>query len=287
MILPILGPLGGSLLAGGIDAGFGILGGLSQARAQQQDYVNQLAFQNANSVFARWQAGFNKRVTDANSQYNYWQETVNHSQNLAYSRSLRNYEITKAVEQADVVAQTRSAAGADFIRTSEAIGQAMSERSMADAVALQQYTVAALKARSTAKASAQGQEGRSIDRLIDDYARQVGDYQTLQQINAGLQARQYTRQQAGALAGYLNAYNSQPFYEAQPYMDPIAPFMPLPALLEPAAPTYTGARPSAAAAGLNIGTSLMGAFGTGFSTYNQLRSFTNSGKIGAAAVGRS
>ena len=187
-----------ALALGGAQAVMGALGGFASYRAQKQDYVNQKAFQGANSQFASWQAGFNKRVTDANAKYNYWQETVNYNQNLAYSRSLQNYELLKEINQAEVVGQTRAAAGANFALSSDSISQQMSEASMQDAVAYQQYQVAALKARGTMLAS--DQEGNSIDRLVNDYARQVGDYQTIQDINEGLRTRQYNRQQAGQVA---------------------------------------------------------------------------------------
>lgn len=271
-------PLTGSLILGGLNAGLGMLQGAAANAAAQQDYTNQVAFQNANTKFARWQAGFNAKVTDANAQYNYWQETVNYNQNLAYSRSLQNYELLKEIAQADVVGQTRTAAGANFMRSSEAISQAAAEASMSEAVALQQYQVAALKAR--ARAMAGGQEGASVDRLINDYARQVGDFQTIQEINQGLRERQYTREQAGVVAQYLSQYNSQTFYSTQPYMEPIAPFAPLPALLEAPAPTMTGSGPSGAAAALRIAGGLMGGVSTGFSTYTGLKGVAKGGTKG-------
>ena len=265
-----------ALALGGAQAVMGALGGFASYRAQKQDYVNQKAFQGANSQFASWQAGFNKRVTDANAQYNYWQETVNYNQNLAYSRSLQNYELLKEINQAEVVGQTRAAAGANFVQSSDALSQQMSEAAMQDAVAYQQYQVAALKARSRLLAS--DQEGNSIDRLVNDYARQVGDYQTIQDINEGLRTRQYNRQQAGQVAQYLSQYNSQSFYEAQPYMEPIAPFAPLPSLLAAPAPTMTGSGPSAGAAALNIGTGILGGIQTGFNIHNQMKAYSSSGK---------
>ena len=269
-------PFTGGLVLGGAQAVMGIFGGMASYQAQKQDYRNQRAFQDANGRFAQWQAGFNKRVTDANAQYNYWQETVNYNQNLAYSRSLKNYELLKEIRQAEVVGQTRAAAAADFALSSEAVSQQMAEAAMQDAVAYQQYQVAALKARSRVTAS--DQAGASIDRLINDYARQVGDYQTIQDINEGLRTRQYSRQQAGQVAQYLSQYNGQSFYEAQPYMEPIAPFAPLPSLLSAPAPTMTGSGPSGAAAALNIGTAILGGVQTGLSTYGQLKQYTSSGK---------
>jgi hypothetical protein len=265
-----------SLGLGVAQAGLGVLGASAENAAARQDYANQRAFQNANTRFARWQAGFNRRITDANAQYNYWQETVNYNQNLAYSRGLRNFELLKEIAQAEVVGQTRAAAAASYVRSSEAISQAAAEEGVRNAVAFQQYQVAALKARSRMLAT--GREGASVDRLINDYARQVGDYQTIQEINEGFRMRQYTREQAGAVAQYLNQYNSQDFYTSQPYMEPIAPFAPLPSLLEAPAPTMTGSGPSGAAAGLRIAGGLMGGVTTGLSTYSTLRGFASSGK---------
>ena len=268
MVLPII--------LGAAQAGMGIMGAITGYQAQKQDYINQKAFQGANSQFASWQAGFNKRVTDANAQYNYWQETVNFNQNLAYSRSLQNYELLKEINQAEVVGQTRAAAGANFVQSSDALSQQMSEAAMQDAVAYQQYQVAALKARGTMLA--RDQEGNSIDRLVNDYARQVGDYQTIQDINEGLRTRQYNRQQAGQVAQYLSQYNSQSFYSAQPYMEPIAPFAPLPSLLSAAAPTMTGPGPSAGAMALGIGTSILGGVSTGLNMASQLGQLKDSGE---------
>jgi hypothetical protein len=270
MVLPII--------LGAAQAGMGIMGAITGYQAQKQDYLNQKAFQGANSQYASWQAGFNRRVTDANAQYNYWQETVNYNQNLAYTRSLRSYELLKEIRQAEVVGQTRAAAGASFALSSEALSQQMAEASMQDAVAYQQYQVAALKARGQVLAG--NQEGNSIDRLVNDYARQVGDYQTIQSINEGLRTRQYNREQAGQVAQYLSQYNSQTFYESQPYMEPIAPFAPLPSLLAAPSPTMTGSGPSAGAMALGIGTSILGGVQTGLNVAGQLGQYKSSGKSG-------
>ncbi|MEB3320177.1 MAG: hypothetical protein VKI63_04475, partial [Cyanobium sp.] len=113
-----------SIAFGAVNAGMGILGGITSYQAQKQDYMNQRAFQNANSQFSQWQAGFNARVTDANAQHKYWAETVNYSQQLAYTKSLRNFELIKSVRQAETVAQTRAAAGAAFVQDSQAVSQA-------------------------------------------------------------------------------------------------------------------------------------------------------------------
>ncbi|MEB3360698.1 MAG: hypothetical protein VKI42_01085 [Synechococcaceae cyanobacterium] len=269
-------PLTGSLVVGGVNAVLGGIQGIFGASAQKQEYRNQLAFQQANTAYAQWQARFNQRATDANSQYQFWQQTLGHNQQLAYVNSLRNYELNKAIVQADIVAQTRAAAGADFVRSAEAVSQQMAEAAMRDAVAYQQFTVAALKARSQWGAS--GQEGASIDRMVNDFARQAGDYATIQAINQGLRSRQYTRQQAAAVAQYLSAYNSQQFYAEQPYLEPVAPFQPLPSLLAAPAPTMTGAGPSAGAGFLNVASGVMGGIGAGLSTYTTLSGLASSGK---------
>lgn len=272
----MLDPLTGSLVVGGINTALGMFQGIAGSQAQQQEYLNQKGLQQANALYAQWQAGFNKHITDANAQYQFWQQTLGHNQQLAYVNSLRNYELNRAIAQAGIVGQVRASAGADFVRASEAISQQMAEASMRDAVAYQQFTVAALKARS--QVAAGSQEGASVDRMVNDYARQAGDYATIQAINQGLRGRQYTRQQSAAVAQYLSAYNSQQFYAEQPYLEPIAPFQPLPALLAAPAPTMTGTGPSAAAGFLNVASGVMGGIGAGLSTYTTLSGFASSGK---------
>ena len=49
----------------------------------------------------------------------------------------------------------------------------------------------------------------------NDYARQVGDMATMQQLNQQFRDRQFTRESAGQIATYLNRYNSQQLYEEQ------------------------------------------------------------------------
>jgi hypothetical protein len=250
-------------------AGLGIIQSVAGHQAQKQDYINQKAFQDANGRFAQWQAGFNARITDANAQYKYWADTVNYNQQKAYTNSLRNFELIKSIRQAEVVEQTRAAAGGAFVQDSNAISQAYQEASMQEAVAMQQYRWRALQARASVQAM--NQEGKSIDRIVNDYARQEGDYATLMEINQKLRTRQYNREQAGQVAQYLNRWNSQQFYEEQPYIDPIPPFAPLPTLLTPPPPSMTGSGPSAGAAALNIGTSILGGIQTGMSMGAQLK----------------
>ena len=253
---------------GVLNAGMGILGGVANYQAQKQDYRNQRAFQDANGRFAQWQAGFNARVTDANAQYKYWADTVNYNQQKAYTNALRNFELIKSVRQAEVVGQTRAAAGAAFVQDSDAVSQAYQEASMQEAVAMQQYRWRALQARASVQAM--NQEGRSVDRIVNDYARQEGDYMTLMDINQRLRTRQYNREQAAQVSQYLNRWNSQQFYEEQPYIDPIPPFAPLPTLLTPPPPSMTGSGPSAGAAALNIGTSILGGVTSAYSMQNQI-----------------
>lgn len=257
------------ILLGAAQAGLGIAQAGASYQAQQQDYQNQTAFQDANNQFAQWQAGFNARAQDANAQYKYWAETVNYNQQLAYTNSLRNLELMRSIRQAEVVGATRAAAGAAFVRDSEATTQAYQEASMQEAVALQQYQWRALQGRASVQAMAQ--EGRSVDRLVNDFARQAGDYQTLQEINQRTRSQQYTREQAGQVAQYLSRWNSQQFYEEQPYIDPVAPFAPLPTLITPPPPTMRGSAPSSAAAALNIGSAVLGGISTGMSFAGQLK----------------
>jgi hypothetical protein len=243
-------------------------GASAQNAAQQQAYKDQVKFQKANDQFAKWQAKFNKDATDAQNKFNYWGQVVNYNQNKAYTNSLRNIEKLKAFKQAEVVAKTRAAAGASYIQDSEALSNAYEEQSMQEAVALQQYQWRALQTRGSVQAMER--EGQSVDRIVNDYARQLGDFEALQQINQGIRTRQYTREQAGQVAQYLSRWNSQTFYQEQPYMDPLPPYAPLPSIMMPPPPSMTGAPPSSAAAALNIGTAVLGGLQTGLNAWQTL-----------------
>ena len=248
-----------------VSGGLNFLSGIANYQAQRQDYVNKLAYKKASDEFASWSARQQAAQTDINNQYKFWGEKVNYGQSLAYTNSLRNYELSKAIVSAEEVARVRSSAGADFISTSDAFAQGFQQEAMADAVALFQYNVQALKARSAIAAGAT--EGPSVDRLMNDYARQVGDFTTLKRINDGFKESQYTRQQAGAISQYINQYNSQQFYQQQDYVDPIPPFAPLPTLIGPAGPSMVGSGPSAGAAILG---SVASGVSAGLSTYGAL-----------------
>ena len=266
-------------------AGMGIVQGLFGNAAAEQDHLNQVAFQKANGAFARWQAGFNAKATDANNQFQYWQQTVNYNQQRAYTNAQRNVELLKSIKQAEIVGQTRAAAGASYVQDSDALSQQMAEASMQEAVSLQQYKWRVLQ--SSAAVQAMAMEGNSVDRLVNDYARQEGDYVTLQNINEKIRTRQYTREQAGQVAQYLSRWNAQSFYDEQKFFDPIAPFAPLPTLVQPPPPSMTGSGPSGAAAALNIGTGIMGGISAGIGMRNQLNGLkTPSSPTGSGTGGK-
>lgn len=257
--------------------GLGLIQGSAQQKAQQQDYLNQSAFNSANAAFARWQSGMSAKVNDLNNGYQYWQQTVQYNQSQAYVHSLRNFELAKELQQAEVVRDTRAAAGTDFALRSDALQQQVEEKAMQDAVALQQYRMQRLRSSSAVQAMAT--EGRSVDRLVNDYARQEGDYSTLQQISRGLMDRQYRRDQVASITRYLQQYNSQQFYQSQPYMDAIAPFAPLPTMIQPPPPSMTGGRP-ASYSGLGIATSLLSGANTYISTNAALSKYKGSNGSG-------
>ena len=257
-----------SLAFGGLSMGMGLLQNRASQAAAEQDYVNQTAFQKANGEFASWQANLNARANNLNSQYGFWSETVNHNQQLAFAHSQRNVELMRAIRQAEVVAETRAAAGAGYIQDSQAISAAFSEASMQEAVAMQQFQWRSLQARASVQAMAM--EGNSVDRLVNDYARQEGEYMALQQINQGIRSRQYTREQAGQVAQYLSRWNNQQFYEEQDVFDPIPPFAPLPTMVTPAGPTMTGSGPSKAAGWLGAGSAVLGGINAGIGMQQSL-----------------
>jgi len=279
MALPAILSIG----LGAARTGLNIFGAIAGNNAEQQQYLNEKGLQEANSVYAAWKGIADQAMNDANQQHAYWQQTVQYNQDLAYARSQRNVDLVRAINQAEVVRQTRTSAGSQFILSSEAIQQRLSEQAMADAVALQQYTIAALKNRASIRANPQA--GATIDRLMNDFVRQEGDYRTITAINEGLRTRQYRREQAGAVAQYLSAYNSQPFYETQPYLEPMAPFVPLPALMEPPPPSFTGAAPSRAAGALRLGTSLLEGADFTLNAVSRFGSYAGSGRSNPLAGG--
>lgn len=269
-------------IVGALSVGLGALsffnqqrGDQAQAKQRQQDYKDQLRFQEANDVYARWTANINAQITDGEKQYRFWSETINYNQNLAYVNQLRNYELVKSIRQAQQVGNTRTAALSDYSLQAKALSAQLQEQATADAVSFMQFAHQGMKARGTLMASEQ--EGRSMDRMIGDYARQVEDFQTIQQINRNFRENQYTRQQAGQVAQYLSKYNSQQFYERQPYQDPLPPFQPLPTLVMPQPPSMTGAAPMNVS-GINTMSNLLGSVNTGLGLYQQIKPFTSSGK---------
>ena len=89
----LMSALGGPLGIG-LAVAQGVLGfGQAQAAraARDQDYVNQVAFQNATSAFNKWQASYNAQITNLNNQHQFWAKTVAYNSNRSYVHQLRNY----------------------------------------------------------------------------------------------------------------------------------------------------------------------------------------------------
>lgn len=265
----VITPLIAGLATGGLNAGMGLFSAFNQRQAQQQQYLSDQVFQDANNRFSIWQAGFSSRVQDANKQHQFWQETVNYNQQLAFANSQRNVELLREADQAKVVGDVRVSAGANYVSNSDAIAEQMAQAEMSAAVAQQQYTWRALSARASVQAMAM--EGNSVDRIVNNYAFQLGDQMTLAAIESDWREQQYSSAQAGQVASYLSQWNSQTFYDKQQVFDPIAPFAPLPTLITPPPPSRTGAPPSNAAFATNIATGLIGGVSQGLSTFGGLK----------------
>ena len=261
-------PLTMALIGGGLTAVQGVFGASAQQAAARQKYADARAFQDANNRFSVWQAGFNAKVQDSNKQFQFWKETFDFNQNRIYAHSQRNVEFMQAAEQAQVVFDTRVAAGASYVADSSAISEAFREQELQSAVAQQQYQWRALQARESVRAL--NVEGNSIDRIVNNYAAQLGDQITLEAINSDIRERQYTRQQAAQVSQYLSRWNSQDFYDDTAFFEPIAPFAPLPTMITPPPPSMTGAAPSNAAFAMNVGSALLGGVSAGMSTYSSM-----------------
>ena len=260
------------MLAGGQFA-LSMFQGMMGNQAKQQSWLNERAMQKASNEFAGWTASNQAKTQDLNNAWSFYGDKLKYGQDVVYASQLRNFELTKAINQAEVVFRTRSSAMSNYAQNSAALAEAFQQQSTADAISMMQYKQQAL--RQQAQTSAFMQNGKSVDRYINDYARQVGDMETMRQINRGFRTRQYSREQAGQIAQYLNQYNSQQLYEEQQVLDPIRPFPPLPTLVNPAGPSFTGARPSATTGFLS---SAINATNAAIGTYGMAKSWTNSGK---------
>jgi hypothetical protein len=269
----------------GVSTALNLFGAGQQNAAAQQDYLNQSTFQRVTDRFARWQAGQNQRFSDANARYQFWGQQVQYQQQLGYVHQLQSFELAKQINQANVVRDSRAAAGAEFIGNSQAASNRLQEVAMQAAVAQQQYGWRALQARASVQAM--DAEGLSVDRLIDNYAKQAGDYNTIAKINEGLIRNQFNREQTAMVGRYLSEWNSQQFYTPTTYIEPMEPFAPLPALMQPAAPSMTGTGPSNGAAGLRIGSALLGGVDTYMNSAGRLKRAAEprGGTIPTAGIG--
>lgn len=258
----VLNPL--SIGVGVTQMGIGVMQAQANAKAELQDYLNQTAFQDATSSFNSWQAGLNADLNNLNKQYAYWGEQLNYNQQNVYSSQLTNYEFARGLQQAEVVLENRASAAIDYAMTQEALQAQLQERGVQEAMALQQYQYRALQASAAYQAA--GQEGKSMDRFVRNFARQAADQRTIAAMNKGMRERQYSREQVGAITKYLSQYNSQDFYIKSPVQEPVMPFAPLPTMVTPSGPTMRGARPSGSASFLDYATAAVGGVGSMLST---------------------
>lgn len=248
----------------------------AEYEAQKAQYEDAKRLQKATDQYARWSAEFNAKLQTVQDQYAYWQQTISYNQQRSFVNAQRNVELINAVKQAKRVRQTRVGATVDYMRQAEALQAGLMQAAMADSLAVHRLNVQAAKAGSEVIAS--GRSGASIDRLYDDYARQIGDMETAMAINKGFREGQYTREQAGLISQYLTQWRSQEFYEKQRFFDPIRPFPPLPTLITPPPPTSTGPGPvapvmvggSSSARNLGMVSSILGGIGAGLNTWQSL-----------------
>lgn len=266
-----------SLGVSAVGFGLGLYQNANADNARQQDYLNQVAYQDATSEFNNWQASFNAELKDLNSQYAYWAETLNYNQNKVYSKQLLNYEFARELQQAERVMENRVSATSQYAMTAEALQAGLQERGMQEAVALQQFQYRALQASAAYQAA--GQEGKSMDRYVRNFARQAGDQRAIQNVNAKLRTRQYTRDQMSAVARFMEQYNQQDFYVKSPIQEPVMPFAPLPTMVMPPGPTMRGAAPQSNF-WMDTATAGLGAANTYMSTAQAVKSLGDGGSSG-------
>ena len=256
------------LIGFGLSMGAGFLQGRLQYAAQRQKYANDVAYKEAMDEYSGWAAELQAKQTNVNQDYAYWGERLNYGQQVSHAYNLRAVELSKSIAQADLVAETRTAASANYINKASAIQARHEQEAMSEAMAMFHTKVQALRNRASVGALGANGVGM-VDALQRDQQRQVGNKATISQINQQFRDGQYTRDQAGAVAGYLKDFNSQDFYEVQEIMDPLPPFPPLPALIGAVPPSMVGSAPSSSAAFLS---SVAGGFSAGLNTYVGLKS---------------
>ena len=110
-----------SLGVAGIGFGLDLFGASANNRAQEQEYLNAKAYQDASARFNNWQASFNAQNRDLDNQYKYWQQTVNYNQERAYTAQMRNYDLSQEIDQAENVFETRVGAGLNYMTNSQAL----------------------------------------------------------------------------------------------------------------------------------------------------------------------
>ena len=248
--------------------GMGFLQGQYAGAAKRQQYANDVAYKEAMDEYSGWAAELQAKQTNINQDYAYWGERLNYGQQVSHAYNLRAVELSKSIAQADLVAETRTAAGANYINKASAIQARHEQEAMSEAMAMFHTKVQALRNRASIGALGANGVGM-VDALQRDQQRQVGNKATISQINQQFRDGQYTRDQAGAVAGYLKEFNSQEFYEVQEIMDPLPPFPPMPALVGAVPPSMVGSAPSSSAAFLS---SVAGGFNAGLNTYVGLKS---------------
>ena len=252
-------------------AGMGFLQGQYAHAAQKQKYANDVAYKEAMDEYSGWAAGMQAAQTNINQDYSYWVERLNYGQQVSHAYNLRAVELSKSIAQADLVAETRTAAGANYINKASAIQARHEQEAMSEAMAMFHTKVQGLRNRASIGALGANGVGM-VDALQMDVQRQVGNKATISQINQKFRDGQYTRDQAGAVAGYLKDFNSQKFYEMQEIMDPLPSFPPIPALVGAVPPSMVGSAPSSSAAFLS---SVAGGFNAGLNTYVGLKGVEN------------
>ena len=125
-----------SLGVAGIGFGLDLFGASANNRAQEQEYLNAKAYQDASARFNSWQASFNAKNRDLDNQYAYWQQTVNYNQERAYTAQMRNYDLSQEIDQAENVFETRVGAGLNYMTNSQALSDRYAEEKLPETDAL-------------------------------------------------------------------------------------------------------------------------------------------------------
>lgn len=169
-----------------------------------------------------------------------------------YVEEMRQYELTKEKQSAELKTATSIAALKDFERRIADLDAQYYEQEAAGIIQLEALRTKQIA--SAASAVAGGQVGRTVERIRNSYHQQWLQNASNRQITRKFRIADKIVAGEAAAIDAKNKTNSVTLYNARPFSDPVKPLSPLPTEVYTAAePTVSGALSFLDVAGLAMG----------------------------------